>query len=68
MISCQRVEYTLSSTAYVALRLYLFFAILYAGLRVPGDQRQVAPSLPMHLVDVLATNDSPQTFSDSSGV
>ncbi|XP_047947754.1 mediator of RNA polymerase II transcription subunit 8 isoform X1 [Salvia hispanica] len=35
------------------------------GLRVPGDQRQVASSLPMHLVDVLATNDSLQ---DSSGL
>ncbi|KAG6431054.1 hypothetical protein SASPL_109129 [Salvia splendens] len=34
------------------------------GLQVPGDQRQVASSLPMHLVDVLATNDSLQ---DSSG-
>ncbi|XP_057769561.1 mediator of RNA polymerase II transcription subunit 8 isoform X1 [Salvia miltiorrhiza] len=38
------------------------------GLRVPGDQRQVASSLPMHLVDVLATNDNPQTFQDSSGL
>ncbi|XP_042050426.1 mediator of RNA polymerase II transcription subunit 8-like isoform X2 [Salvia splendens] len=35
------------------------------GLQVPGDQRQVASSLPMHLVDVLATNDSLQ---DSSGL
>lgn len=53
---------------HVALRFNLLFGLLYAGLRVPGDQRQVAPSLPMHLVDVLVTNDSPQTFSDSSGL
>ncbi|KAH6793369.1 mediator subunit 8 [Perilla frutescens var. hirtella] len=38
------------------------------GLRIPGDQRQAASSLPMHLVDLLASNDSPQTFSDSSGL
>ncbi|KAL8043636.1 hypothetical protein ABFX02_09G128035 [Erythranthe guttata] len=38
------------------------------GLRMPGDQRQVTSSLPMHLVDVLATNDTTQTFPDSSGM
>ncbi|KAL0341749.1 UNVERIFIED_CONTAM: Mediator of RNA polymerase II transcription subunit [Sesamum calycinum] len=38
------------------------------GLRIPGDQRQVTSSLPMHLVDVLTANDSAQTFSDSSGM
>ncbi|PIN23881.1 hypothetical protein CDL12_03392 [Handroanthus impetiginosus] len=38
------------------------------GLRVPGEQRQVTSSLPMHLVDVLNVNDSAQTFSDSSGM
>ncbi|KAL2243107.1 UNVERIFIED_CONTAM: Mediator of RNA polymerase II transcription subunit 8 [Sesamum indicum] len=38
------------------------------GLRIPGDQRQVTSSLPMHLVDILTANDSAQTFSDSSGM
>ncbi|KAK4427490.1 Mediator of RNA polymerase II transcription subunit [Sesamum alatum] len=38
------------------------------GLRIPGDQRQVTSSLPMHLVDVLTANDNAQTFSDSSGM
>ncbi|KAG8380269.1 hypothetical protein BUALT_Bualt07G0175800 [Buddleja alternifolia] len=37
-------------------------------LRIPGDQRQVTSSLPMHLADVLTVNDSTQTFSDSSGM
>ncbi|KAI3455738.1 hypothetical protein Pfo_012401 [Paulownia fortunei] len=38
------------------------------GLRIPGDQRQVTSSLPVHLVDVLTVNDGTQTFSDSSGM
>ncbi|KAL3528491.1 hypothetical protein ACH5RR_007813 [Cinchona calisaya] len=36
------------------------------GLRIPGDQRQITSSLPVHLVDVLG--DSAQTFTDSSGM
>ena len=38
-----------------------------AGLRLPVDQRQVTPALPMHLVDVLTTSDGPQNFSETSG-
>uniref|UniRef100_A0A803Q4L1 Mediator of RNA polymerase II transcription subunit 8 n=1 Tax=Cannabis sativa TaxID=3483 RepID=A0A803Q4L1_CANSA len=38
------------------------------GLRLPGDQRQVTPTLPVHLVDVLSSGDGMQTFSDSSGM
>lgn len=38
-----------------------------AGLRLPGEQRQVTPTLPIHLVDVLTAGDGMQTFSDSSG-
>ncbi|KAF4350528.1 hypothetical protein F8388_014989 [Cannabis sativa] len=37
-------------------------------LRLPGDQRQVTPTLPVHLVDVLSSGDGMQTFSDSSGM
>ncbi|KAG6428015.1 hypothetical protein SASPL_112263 [Salvia splendens] len=64
-IAYPQVCCTLSSISYISLKLDFLFDILNAGLRVPGDQRQVASSLPMHLVDVLATNDSLQ---DSSGV
>ncbi|XP_030508747.2 mediator of RNA polymerase II transcription subunit 8 isoform X1 [Cannabis sativa] len=38
------------------------------GLRLPGDQRQVTPTLPVHLVDVLSSGEGMQTFSDSSGM
>ncbi|KAK4479228.1 hypothetical protein RD792_014739 [Penstemon davidsonii] len=38
------------------------------GLRMPGDQRQVTSSLPVHLADVLSVNDGTQSFSDSSGM
>lgn len=38
-----------------------------AGLRLPGDQRQITPALPVHLVDVLTTGDGAQAFSESSG-
>ncbi|GMN64985.1 hypothetical protein TIFTF001_034057 [Ficus carica] len=38
------------------------------GLRLPVDQRQVTPALPMHLVDVLTTSDGPQNFSETSGM
>lgn len=40
---------------------------IYAGLRLPGDQRQNAPALPMHLVDVLSVGDGVQAFPDTSG-
>lgn len=38
------------------------------GLRLPGDQRQNAPTLPMHLVDVLSVGDGVQTFPEASGM
>ncbi|XP_057968602.1 mediator of RNA polymerase II transcription subunit 8 isoform X2 [Malania oleifera] len=38
------------------------------GLRIPGDQRQITPALPMHLVDVLNVGDGMQSFSEASGV
>ncbi|KAH7521986.1 hypothetical protein FEM48_Zijuj07G0090000 [Ziziphus jujuba var. spinosa] len=39
-----------------------------SGLRLPGDQRQITPALPVHLVDVLTTGDGAQAFSESSGM
>ena len=39
--------------------------LMNAGLRLPGDQRQITPALPIHLVDVLATGDGMQTFSEA---
>lgn len=36
------------------------------GLRIPGDQRQITTSLPVHLVDIIG--DGAQTFTDSSGM
>ena len=44
------------------------YTYVCAGLRVPGDQRQITSALPMHLVDVLPVGDSPQTFADASGM
>ncbi|XP_047342296.1 mediator of RNA polymerase II transcription subunit 8 [Impatiens glandulifera] len=38
------------------------------GLRLPGDQRQITTSLPLHLVDVIAMNDGPQAIPDASGM
>ncbi|CAN6547683.1 unnamed protein product [Malus baccata var. baccata] len=38
------------------------------GLRLPGDQRQNAPALPMHLVDVLSVGDGVQAFPEASGM
>ncbi|KAJ7962669.1 mediator of RNA polymerase II transcription subunit 8 [Quillaja saponaria] len=38
------------------------------GLRLPGDQRQITPALPMHLVDVLTVSDGAQPFADPSGM
>ena len=40
---------------------------LSAGLRIPGDQRQIGSALPLHLVDVLPVGDGAQTFADTSG-
>ncbi|XP_031399470.1 mediator of RNA polymerase II transcription subunit 8 isoform X1 [Punica granatum] len=37
------------------------------GLRVSGDQRQITPDLPMHLVDVLHVGDGMQNVVDASG-
>ncbi|KAB2614339.1 mediator of RNA polymerase II transcription subunit 8 [Pyrus ussuriensis x Pyrus communis] len=39
---------------------------IHAGLRLPGDQRQNAPGLPMHLVDVLSIG-GVQAYSEASG-
>ncbi|PKI75939.1 hypothetical protein CRG98_003673 [Punica granatum] len=38
------------------------------GLRVSGDQRQITPDLPMHLVDVLHVGDGMQNVVDASGM
>ncbi|XP_061357207.1 mediator of RNA polymerase II transcription subunit 8 isoform X2 [Gastrolobium bilobum] len=38
------------------------------GLRIPGDQRQITPALPMHLADALTVNEGGQSFPDASGV
>nr|XP_023918166.1 mediator of RNA polymerase II transcription subunit 8 isoform X2 [Quercus suber] len=38
------------------------------GLRIPGDQRQITPALPSHLVDVIAVGDGVQSFADASGM
>lgn len=37
------------------------------GLRIPGDQRQITPALPLHLVDVVTVGDGVQSFADASG-
>lgn len=37
---------------------------LHAGLRIPGDQRQITPALPMHLAEALAPNEGAQPFPD----
>ncbi|XP_030971141.1 mediator of RNA polymerase II transcription subunit 8 isoform X2 [Quercus lobata] len=38
------------------------------GLRIPGDQRQITPALPSHLVDVITVGDGVQSFADASGM
>ncbi|KAI4355908.1 hypothetical protein L6164_004635 [Bauhinia variegata] len=38
------------------------------GLRLPVDQRQVTPALPMHLADVLTVSEGTQPFADASGM
>ncbi|KAK7325339.1 hypothetical protein VNO77_29501 [Canavalia gladiata] len=38
------------------------------GLRLPGDQRQITPALPMHLADALTVNEGAQSFPDGSGM
>lgn len=40
--------------------------VLHAGLRIPGDQRQITPTLPMHLADALTVNEGAQSFPDGS--
>ncbi|XP_004515306.1 mediator of RNA polymerase II transcription subunit 8-like isoform X1 [Cicer arietinum] len=36
------------------------------GLRLPGDQRHITASLPMHLADVFTVNEGPQSFPEGS--
>lgn len=36
------------------------------GLRIPGDQRHITASLPMHLADAFTVNESAQSFPDGS--
>lgn len=38
------------------------------GLRIPADQRQITPALPMHLAEALTVNDAaaPQPLPDAS--
>lgn len=48
-------------------RIVYIDLLMHAGLRLPVDQRQVTPALPMHLVDVLTTNDGMQNFPEASG-
>lgn len=43
------------------------FLCIHAGLRLPVDQRQITPGLPLHLVDVLSVGDGVQNFSEASG-
>ncbi|KAJ0075285.1 hypothetical protein Patl1_34951 [Pistacia atlantica] len=38
------------------------------GLRMLGDQRQMTPALPVHLVDLLSTGDGVHNISDTSGM
>ncbi|XP_027340996.1 mediator of RNA polymerase II transcription subunit 8 isoform X2 [Abrus precatorius] len=38
------------------------------GLRIPADQRQITPALPLHLADALAVNEAAQSFPDGSGM
>ncbi|XP_038907177.1 mediator of RNA polymerase II transcription subunit 8 isoform X4 [Benincasa hispida] len=38
------------------------------GLRLPGEQRQITPTLPMHLIDVLNVGDGVQSFNETSGM
>lgn len=40
---------------------------MHVGLRIPGDQRQITPALPLHLVDVVTVSDGVQSFVDASG-
>ena len=40
---------------------------MHVGLRIPGDQRQMTPALPLHLVDVITVGDGVQSFADASG-
>nr|POE98828.1 hypothetical protein CFP56_56112 [Quercus suber] len=41
---------------------------MHVGLRIPGDQRQITPALPLHLVDVITVGDRVQIFADASGL
>ncbi|KAE8709160.1 Mediator of RNA polymerase II transcription subunit 8 [Hibiscus syriacus] len=38
------------------------------GLRLPADQKQITPSLPLHLVDIMPATDGVHSFTDSSGM
>ncbi|XVF23193.1 hypothetical protein REPUB_Repub13aG0016100 [Reevesia pubescens] len=38
------------------------------GLRLPADQKQITPSLPLHLADIMPAADGVHTFGDPSGM
>ena len=40
---------------------------MHVGLRIPGDQRQITPALPLHLVDMITVGDGVWSFADASG-
>ena len=40
---------------------------MYAGLRLPSDQKQITPSLPLHLADILPAAGGVHSFADPSG-
>ncbi|XWS16614.1 hypothetical protein CRYUN_Cryun34aG0105100 [Craigia yunnanensis] len=38
------------------------------GLRLPADQKQITPSLPLHLADIMPAVDGVHSFADPSGM
>ncbi|CAI8592308.1 unnamed protein product [Vicia faba] len=44
----------------------LLRAAVNVGLRLPGDQRHITSSLPMHLADAFTVNETAQPFPDGS--
>ncbi|XWS20622.1 hypothetical protein CRYUN_Cryun31cG0118500 [Craigia yunnanensis] len=38
------------------------------GLRLPSDQKQIIPSLPLHLADIMPAADGVHSFADPSGM
>ncbi|KAI4329460.1 hypothetical protein L6164_021721 [Bauhinia variegata] len=47
---------------------HLDLTVPYAGLRFPGDKRQITTALPMHLVDILTVGEGTQPNADASGM